>query len=169
MHRGDDQVVKLQKENARLAKLLAASKRKLDSEKVLGEDAQNDDLEGNDFEYTVGQLQERKKMLLGFGKTANHPDVAKLCDQISLQQEAKNAVLPGHVRIAKADKKIKVAKLQHDLLVAKQEKMGSELALMQTRISEHAADVVAAYEDIEQAERQREEILVELQPKQEKL
>ncbi len=122
--RGEDKVAKLQKENARLAKLLAANKKSDPKDVVLVEDSRTGDLEADDYEHTVGQLQERKKMLLGFGMTANHSDVVKLSDQISLQHEAKIAVPPGHVRIAKADKKVKMAKVQLDGLVAKKAKVG---------------------------------------------
>ena len=74
-----------------------------------------------------------------------------------------------HVRIAKVDKKVKMAKMQLDGLVAKKAKLDSELAHLQARISVHAADFVAAHEDIEQAERQREELYAELQHKQDKV
>ena len=137
-----------------------ATRDKKDKEEELDKD--------DGFEYTVEQLQAHRRMLLDFGKPPHHPDVDKLDKQILLQQEAKIAILPLHVRIAKADRKVKAARSHHENMVSKKAKLDEEAAAWQQKILEHKAGIEKAKEDIVDAERQREALYEELQPKAEK-
>jgi len=159
-------VASLQRENAQLQKKLAALR---SSDKAATPEDKEDELDKNDgFEYTVDQLQAHRRMLLDFGKPPHHPDVDKLDKQILLQQEAKIAILPLHVRIAKADRKVKAARSRHENMVSKKAKLDEEAAAWQQKILEHKAGIDKAKEDIVDAERQREALYEELQPKAEK-
>ena len=159
-------VASLQRENAQLQKKLAALH---SSDKAATPEDKEDELDKNDgFEYTVDQLQAHRRMLLDFGKLPHHPDVDKLDKQILLQQEAKIAILPLHVRIAKADRKVKAARSHHENMVSKKAKLDEEAAAWQQKILEHKAGIDKAKEDIVDAERQREALYEELQPKAEK-
>ena len=55
------------------------------------------------FEYTVEQLAEQRKLLKAQGKLDEHPEVIRIGKQIKLQQQARLAGLPGHVRAERAE------------------------------------------------------------------
>ena len=162
----------LRKENAKLQKQLAALQRADSGNRPGGgDDASNErgneGMEVDSFEYTVDQLVAQKKMLLGFGKDESHPDVAKIVDQIKVQEAALLAIKPHHIRVARADKAIKQASAKRDQLVAKGAKLQDELAALQARIADNAMAVDRAQQGIDETEKQRDLLYAELRPTQE--
>ena len=116
----DDMAKKLRDKDAKISVLAARLK---EHEKNAGKGDKKDkedemDKEDDEFEYTVEQLQRQRRMLFEFGKTVGHRDVDKLDQQIEQQQAAKLPFLPPHVRVAKADKKVKAAKQRLEIQCA---------------------------------------------------
>jgi hypothetical protein len=87
------------------------------------------------FEFTVAELQEQKAMLLKVWKRPeDHPDVVVLVAQIAVQQEAKTAVLPGHVQMRMAEQRVKKAKAGLAAQDAKSAKLKEELEALQKSV-----------------------------------
>jgi len=97
------------------------------------------------------------------GKPDSHPDVARLSEAIRVQQQAKLAEKPSHVRVAKAEKQIKQSKQAVAACAAKAAKLQEQLASVQQQLLDNDAQMAAATATLQEAESQRDELLKSLQ------
>ena len=127
---------------------------------VVGDSEDEEPSEACDF--TVEQLMEHRKLLLGQVKS-DHPAVVEKSAQIQLQQQARMAVKPGHIRIAKADKTIRQCRTAIESPAAKRVKIGEDVGLLQTQLLEHDKQAAAALVAASSAEQAKADLLAELQ------
>ena len=152
-------VASLQRENAQLQKKLAALQ---SSDKAAAPEEEEEAAEGTKHEYTLAQLREMRTSLVRYGKTSVHPDVLKLDQQISLQQEEQHAGLPSHVRVAKADKRVAAAERKVGQVVDKHAKMEQELSQLKERIEAQRVGIEQAQMELQEAAKSREELFKDL-------
>ena len=157
------------KKNAELASLKAELRKReqeweAKSVQRLDEEMGVDVVEGSPtFEYTVDQLMEQRRLLKNQGKSDDHPDVASLSLRIEAQQQAKLAEKPGHVRVARADRKVKQCRAAVEASETESAKLQEELGQLQQRIVDNAARLAQAQQALGDAERQRDELHRSLQ------
>ena len=126
-----------------------------------GEEMQ--DAEVLPFKFTVEQLAEQKKLLKSQGLAEDDEQVAAISAQIKLQQQAKLADQPGHVRASQAEKEVKRCKTQLELAERRATDLRDKLADLQKQIVEQDNKAQSAKSELQQAESRRDELYRSLQ------
>ena len=110
--------------------------------------------------YSVEQLLQHNKLLLSFGRTEKHPDVAGLALRIVAAQEEKRAKQPDHVRLARSEKLVKQRTAAVEACTGEADNLEEQLLALTTKLGEFRAKCTSARAALAEAEREREELLV---------
>jgi len=164
----------LRKKTARVAELEARLKKQESGAPAArkeaggGDEPDADMLEEpvREFEYTVEQLQEQRRLLRSQGRTDSHADVKRLSEQVRVQQQAKVAALPAPARADRAEKEVKRCKALVEGSDKKAASLRDELAEVQRKIAEHDERARLVREELEQAEAHRDALYESLRSAQ---